>query len=697
MGRPRQLALAGLVVVVVASVVAFIPAVTGGWIYDDHSLIQNNVYVHSFGEWPRWFLTDFWNVNAETVKFGSRILYWRPGISASYALDWKLGGGTPLMFHVTNTILQAATSGLVFVTLRRWIGSTLPAFAAALLFVVHPTKVESVAWIAGRTDIVCLLAILVASSGFARRLAGQHGGIALEVAGTIVAYLSKEQAIVMPCFVAVEVWVADGRPPIDRTAVIRMVRGALPQLVTAIVYLAIRTAVLPIGPAGGALHISTGDHARAVLETFGRYFALATAPHDLSIQQGLIHTVHHEMVYSTGYVVLGVLSTLALASTAWLLRRRAPLVTAGIAFYFATVAPTSNLAFTGMVTLISERFLYLPLLGLVIAAVAGLMIAEHRFGRWVYALPVAIALVLTAISMDRSRDYTDEDAFWARELRMHPDSPEARGQSFTLFRRTHRYHDALAIWQRPEPYDIPLRDRMQLASSVVSVMSRLVPDKDTAHLEELDRFCERLLAKQPAALDFLGVRLTFETPLLAESQAFENARSTFLDLRADLQSRLGHDAAAVELSAEPLALCPSCSTLVATYALELARAGRYDDALAALDAAVQMPTDQRDEERALISSARELALQAQSQQGAASLQARASELAKLELWGRAFDVLAPYEADIAHAPKFAVGFAELAFRAGEPATARRVLAPSKSPAEIDALIAEWSAKMGWQH
>jgi hypothetical protein len=59
-------------------------------------------------------------------------------------------------------------------------------------------------------------------------------------------------------------------------------------------------------------------------------------------------------------------------------------------------------------------------------------------------------------------------------------------------------------------------------------------------------------------------------------------------------------------------------------------------------------------------------------------------------------VLAPYENEIAHAPKFAVGFAELAFRAGDTNAARRVLGASKSPAEIDVLIAGWSAKMGWQ-
>ena len=695
MGRSRQLALAGLAVVVVASVVAFVPAVTGGWIYDDRPLIRNNVYVHSFAEWPRWFVTDFWNVSAEMLKFGGRILYWRPAVSATYALDWQVGGGSPVMFHITNLVLQAVTSGLVFFTLRRWLGTLLPAFAAALVFVVHPTKVESVAWIAGRTDILCLLAILVASAGIARRLADRPGGLALEVAGTLGAYLCKEQAIVLPCFAAVEVWVAAGRPALDRAALVQIARGVLPQVAIAIGYVAIRTLVLPIRSSTGTVPVAVMDHVRLVFETFGRFIALAVAPHELSIQQGLVHAIHHHMVYSLGYVVLGAVSTAALLAAAWLLRRRAPLIAIGIAFYFATLFPTSNIKFTGMATLLSERFLYLPLLGLVIALAGVLELAEKRFGRRVYALPLIFAIALAALSIDRSRDYRDEDAFWGRELALHPDSLEARTQAFEFYSRGRRYYQALAVWQYDQPYDTTVRIRMQMASNIVSVISRLVPDHDAAHLTEIDRFCANLLAKQPARLDLLGIHFDFDASQLGETEAFENARPTLLDLRADLQSRLGHDTDAVELSAEALALCPGCANLIGNYALELARASRYDEALAALDAAVQLPVEQRTDEVARIEAARDLNQRGQALQGAAALQARALELAKLELWGRAFDVLAPYEADIAHAPKFALGFAELAFRAGEPAVARRVLAATKSPAEVDALISEWTAKMGW--
>jgi hypothetical protein len=160
-------------------------------------------------------------------------------------------------------------------------------------------------------------------------------------------------------------------------------------------------------------------------------------------------------------------------------------------------------------------------------------------------------------------------------------------------------------------------------------------------------------------------------------------RPRFLALRADLQSRLGHD---------DLAVARSCASILTTYAVVLARAGRYDDSLAVLDA---MPGDRFAQLRKRIEAAHELSVKAESLDGPAALQARASELAKLDLWGRAFDLLAPYEAEIAQAPGFATGFAELAFRAGEPATARRAIAATRSPAEVDALFARWTANAGW--
>src|SRR4051794_29046089 len=172
---PRPSVLAAAVATIGAAV--FAPAMGGTWIYDDHRLIANNLYVHSFRWSERWFTRDFWDVDEELKQFGTRMFYWRPSVSASYALDWQLSDGATAFFHLTNTAWHAVVCLLTFVTLRRWIGSAVPAFLAALLFAVHPTKAESVAWIAGRTDVLCMAFLLLASWGVARRIRGEKYGL----------------------------------------------------------------------------------------------------------------------------------------------------------------------------------------------------------------------------------------------------------------------------------------------------------------------------------------------------------------------------------------------------------------------------------------------------------------------------------------------------------------------------------------
>jgi hypothetical protein len=80
---------------------------------------------------------------------------------------------------------------------------------------------------------------------------------------------------------------------------------------------------------------------------------------------------------------------------------------------------------------------------------------------------------------------------------------------------------------------------------------------------------------------------------------------------------------------------------------------------------------------------------------AVRMELRAGALATLEAWGRAFDVLAPAKSEIAQAPAFALGFAELAWRAGEFGVARQLLANLLPPDAVERTTRTWSQKMGW--
>jgi hypothetical protein len=82
----------------------------------------------------------------------------RPVTFSTFALDWKIGNGRPLGFHVVNVLLHAAVTLLFYLLLQTALES-LPhgksvAFAAALLFAVHPIHAEAVASIVGRAELL---------------------------------------------------------------------------------------------------------------------------------------------------------------------------------------------------------------------------------------------------------------------------------------------------------------------------------------------------------------------------------------------------------------------------------------------------------------------------------------------------------------------------------------------------------------
>jgi hypothetical protein len=239
-------------------------------------------------------------------------------------------------------------------------------------------------------------------------------------------------------------------------------------------------------------------------------------------------------------------------------------------------------------------------------------------------------------------------------------------------------------------------DHVEVAYNLAQVAAGIVPDHDRASLIAIDTFCKDLIERKAPKATLAVRELNYW--ITTGGDQFTNELGRFklrlLALRSDLASRLGDDARAVEIARAIVGECPRCLGVSSLAALAIARAGFYDDAIAVLDnigpAAKESPF------RKLIRDARVASERALTSSGPAQLQARASELSALELWGRAYDVLAPHKAEIQQAPKVVMGFAELAVRAGEAPTAREVLANQLSPAEIDALVDEWSFKMGWR-
>ncbi len=172
---------------------AYAPALSGGFVWDDHALVEENPKVRALSAPWAWLGSDYWALPLGPTKQVNA--YYRPLTGYSFSLDYALGHGAPWPFHLTNLLVHLLGVGLLFGLARR-LGASAPAAAlAAALHGLFPRGTEAVAWISGRTDALAgtlVLGALFVEAGGPGRLARRGA-----VAGLLLlALLSKEVALV---------------------------------------------------------------------------------------------------------------------------------------------------------------------------------------------------------------------------------------------------------------------------------------------------------------------------------------------------------------------------------------------------------------------------------------------------------------------------------------------------------------------
>jgi tetratricopeptide (TPR) repeat protein len=138
-----------------------------------YSLSLNNEFVWDDVEVIKKSYFNFENTNLKSifipaVSEAKKLLYYRPTIPISYIVDWNNWKLNPFGYHLSNSIFYSISIVAMFFLSQRLAGlfsiKRVLTFSivATLLFALHPMHVESVSWIAGRTDVLCTLFFLFA-------------------------------------------------------------------------------------------------------------------------------------------------------------------------------------------------------------------------------------------------------------------------------------------------------------------------------------------------------------------------------------------------------------------------------------------------------------------------------------------------------------------------------------------------------
>lgn len=550
------------------SILPFLTLVGGPFLFDDESLIVQNPVVHSFDRWSNWFTRDFWQTSREgDVASGT---YFRPWVLLSYALDWSWGGGSSWAFHISNLLWCACASALIMSVLLRWCGGDQKsALLAGCLFVLHPSKAESVAWIAGRTDLLlatglglCLLGLSWSlgwgAQGQVRPRRGL-GGV-LQVLGTGVAFGSKELAVVLPVLVVSHVLLFECRDGgrVSLTGALRRHRTSVGWAVlSSLLYFIVRTIWLPFATLPRSLDLS--DRALLFFDSCGRYLALLVAPTDLSLFAAYkpLALVDVSDTAHPIFILLGGVHCVAWAGLVWLAqRKRRPRFVALLLAYGACFLPVSNLIPMATDISVSPRFVYLPLL-------PGSCMLALALSLWLpRAQKVALACVLLVglpSSLMRARDFDSAEAFWRYELAHNPSVPSVLGANAQVDEDLHQ--PILAAARRACTYN--LAQRLGDVSSMSRMLSaflhgavRATPHASMDEFKSLMIWTDDLLRSAPHTVQWTNVALDVQGNQLGLA-ALGGVRASLNLERAHLEVRASEPRALV-FAESAVAACQGC-------------------------------------------------------------------------------------------------------------------------------------------
>lgn len=396
--------------------VSFLPALWAGFVYDDTLLIAQNPQVQGVHGIAAAFSRHFW----ETAELGSRgvgLVYYRPLVTLSFVLNWLAFDGAAWGFHLVNLLLHAAAVFLAARLAWRWLSRSWLAVLIAVVFAVHPTRSESVIWIAGRTDLLMAVFALLSLelAHLSRRGPRQLGYAALSLLAFLAALLCKEGAVVLPALLLAD---ALSEEPRALSQGSRRLLGAAALL--SVSYLALRFSLLPVRTAHSALLPAYG------FMTVATYAERLVFPWPQTFfYRNLVwgeHGVHYPLVA----VAVGVLLVAAYLLGVWAAYRRDRAAAACLVAAVLLLAPVLNFVETGIHVSVSDHFLYLPLLLLLLGAARTLQGSLDRLANRTLVGALVLLVVVCALPNSlRAADYQSDEALWTRELEINPDNPVA--------------------------------------------------------------------------------------------------------------------------------------------------------------------------------------------------------------------------------------------------------------------------------
>lgn len=467
-------------IVGVAIAVVFWPSVGHGFVYDDEEYVVENRRVLDGltpgGAW--WALTS--------ASYASN---WHPLTWLSLQLDATLFGPDPAGFHRTNVLLHGLAAGLTYLAVRRLTGAVWRSLVVALLFGLHPLRVESVSWVSERKDVLSGVFWMLTLLAYQRyTLAPSARRTAAVAAAFLLGLMAKPMLVTLPfVLLLLDAW------PLGRLAGLSDLWPRVREKWPLFLLVAGSVAVTVVAQSrGGAVQgldrVPLDVRLVGAPVAYAVYLGLTAWPLDLApfypippggrpLRQPAAAVAMLFGVTAAGYV----------------LRRPAPYLPVGWLWFIGTLVPVIGVVQVGGQAY-ADRYTYLPHVGLFLALVWGV---ADLFRRLRVPLPVSFGVAGIAITacvgltLRQERFWANSEVLWDHALAVAPTgNTTAYSNLGAELMRQGREADALtqfrAASETARPTD-PVADKARAKVALLSLNLGALGDAETAANDLLAR------------------------------------------------------------------------------------------------------------------------------------------------------------------------------------------------------------------
>jgi len=380
---------------------------------------------------------------------------WIPLTTLSHSLDCQLFGLDAGGHHVTNVLLHTASVILLFLVLRRMTGTLWRAAFVAAVFAIHPLRVESVAWVSERKDVLSGLFFMLALWAYQKNVECRVQNAESKkwkwavLVFFVLGLMSKPMLVTLPfALLLLDYW------PLKRSEEWRVESGEWKRLV-----------IEKWGLFGLAL-------ALCLVTVFaqGHHHAIASVQHfsmPARIENALVSYVTYigQMFYpaglaayyprsETGFPILEVIAAfllLAVISLGVLLRRRtSPYLLVGWLWYLGMLAPVIGLVQVGDQAR-ADRYTYLPQIGLYVMVAWGVAQLSEGWRHRRVVLGGASAIVIGALALCAHLQvsyWKDPESLWTHTLACTTNNYFAHNNLGTIYVKKGQVDKAMEQFQK---------------------------------------------------------------------------------------------------------------------------------------------------------------------------------------------------------------------------------------------------------